>query len=238
MKGELVSNDNKSVMSIREILYAHQDLKYADFIAKLVPTLPKEHFIGVRTPEYKKILKELPGEDVVNEFMNTLPHQFYEENILHVTLICKIKDFDECLKQAERFLPYVNNWAVCDGLQPKVFKKHMEEIKKRVPGWITSKETYTRRFGLHMLMTYFLDDDFDEALLSLASDQRSEEYYANMMTAWAFAEALAKQWDVAVTYIEGRRLDKWTHNKAIQKAVESYKFTDEQKAYLKGLKIK
>ena len=237
MKGELVSNDNKSVMSIREILYTHQDLKYADFIAKLVPTLPKEHFIGVRTPEYKKILKELPGEDVVNEFMNTLPHQFYEENILHVTLICKIKDFDECLKQAERFLPYVDNWAVCDGLQPKVFKKHTEEIKKRVPGWITSEENYTRRFGLHMLMTYFLDDDFDESLLSLAAEQRSEEYYANMMTAWAFAEALAKQWDVAVTYIEGRRLDKWTHNKAIQKAVESYKFTDEQKAYLKGLKV-
>ena len=238
MKGELVSNDNKSVMSIREILYTHQDLKYADFIAKLVPTLPKEHFIGVRTPEYKKILKELPGEDVVNEFMNTLPHQFYEENILHVTLICKIKDFDECLKQAERFLPYVDNWAVCDGLQPKVFKKHTEEIKKKVPGWITSEENYTRRFGLHMLMTYFLDDDFDESLLSLAAEQRSEEYYVNMMTAWAFAEALAKQWDVAVTYIEGRRLDKWTHNKAIQKAVESYKFTDEQKAYLKGLKIK
>ena len=237
MKGELVSNDNKSVMSIREILYTHQDLKYADFIAKLVPTLPKEHFIGVRTPEYKKILKELPGEDVVNEFMNTLPHQFYEENILHVTLICKIKDFDECLKQAERFLPYVDNWAVCDGLQPKVFKKHTEEIKKKVPGWITSEENYTRRFGLHMLMTYFLDDDFDESLLSLAAEQRSEEYYVNMMTAWAFAEALAKQWDVAVTYIEGRRLDKWTHNKAIQKAVESYKFTDEQKAYLKGLKV-
>ena len=238
MKGELVSNDNKSVVSIREILYAHQDLKYADFIAKLVPTLPKEHFIGVRTPEYKKILMELPGEDVVNEFMNTLPHQFYEENILHVTLICKIKDFDECLKQAERFLPYVDNWAVCDGLQPKVFKKHTEEIKKRVPGWITSEETYTRRFGLHMLMTYFLDDDFDESLLSLAAEQRSEEYYANMMTAWAFAEALAKQWDVAVTYIEGRRLDKWTHNKAIQKAVESHKFTDEQKTYLKSLKVK
>ena len=238
MKRELNGNENANTMSVREILYAHQDLKYADFIAKLVPTLPKESFIGVRTPEYKKILKELPQEDVVREFMNDLPHQFYEENILHVTLIGKIKDFDDCLNQVERFLPYVDNWAVCDGLQPKVFKKHTEEIRKLIPGWITSEETYTRRFGLHMLMTYFLDDDFDEALLSLAADQRSEEYYANMMTAWAFAEALAKQWDVAVTYIEGKRLDKWTHNKAIQKAVESYKFTDEQKTYLKGLKVK
>lgn len=223
---------------IQEILYGHQDLKYADFIAKLIPTLPKEKFIGIRTPEYKKIMKELPPEDVITEFMDALPHRFYEENILHDMLIAKIKDFELCLSHVERFLPYIDNWAVCDGLQPPVFKKHTDEIRKKIPEWITSEETYTVRFGLHMLMTYFLNDNFDEGLLSLAADQRSEEYYVNMMTAWAFAEALAKQWDTAIEYIEGRRLDKWTHNKAIQKVVESYKFTDKQKQYLKSLKIK
>ena len=223
---------------IQEILYGHQDLKYADFIAKLIPTLPKEKFIGIRTSEYKKIMKELPPEDVITEFMDALPHRFYEENILHDMLIAKIKDFELCLSHVERFLPYIDNWAVCDGLQPPVFKKHTDEIRKKIPEWITSEETYTVRFGLHMLMTYFLDDNFDEGLLSLAADQRSEEYYVNMMTAWAFAEALAKQWDTAIEYIEGRRLDKWTHNKAIQKVVESYKFTDKQKQYLKSLKIK
>ena len=224
--------------SIRNILYAHRDPKYADFIAKLIPTLPKERFIGIRSPEYKKIVKELPEEAIVNEFLNTLPHFFYEENILQATLICKTKDFETCLNQLEAFLPYVDNWAVCDGLQPAIFKKHTEELREKVPGWIASEAPYTRRFGMHMLMTYFLDDAFDVSMLDQSATLRSEEYYVNMMTAWLFAEALVRQWDATLPYIEGQRLDKWTHNKAIQKAIESYRLTDEQKATLKSLKTK
>ena len=224
--------------AIREILYAHRDPKYADFIAKLIPTLPKERFIGIRSPEYKKIVKELPEEAIVNEFLNTLPHFFYEENILQATLIGKTKDFETCLDQVEAFLPYVDNWAVCDGLQPAVFKKHVTELREKVPVWIASEAPYTRRFGMHMLMTYFLDDAFDVSMLDQSATLRSEEYYVNMMTAWLFAEALVRQWDATLPYIEGQRLDKWTHNKAIQKAIESYRLTDAQKACLKSLKTK
>lgn len=224
--------------AIREILYAHRDPKYADFIAKLIPTLPKERFIGIRSPEYKKIVKELPEEAIVSEFLNTLPHFFYEENILQATLIGKTKDFETCLDQVEAFLPYVDNWAVCDGLQPAIFKKHVTELREKVPVWIASEAPYTRRFGMHMLMTYFLDDAFDVSMLDQSAALRSEEYYVNMMTAWLFAEALVRQWDATLPYIKGQRLDKWTHNKAIQKAIESYRLTDEQKATLKSLKTK
>ena len=224
--------------AIREILYAHRDPKYADFIAKLIPTLPKECFIGIRSPEYKKIVRELPEEAVLQEFMNTLPHTFYEENILHATLIGRTKDFETCLRQVEVFLPYVDNWAVCDGLQPGAFKKHTAEIRSKIPEWIASEAPYTRRFGMHMLMTYFLDGAFDVSMLEQPATLRSEEYYVNMMTAWLFAEALVKQWDATLPYIVEQRLDKWTHNKAIQKAIESYRLTDEQKAYLKSLKTK
>ena len=224
--------------AIREILYAHRDPKYADFIAKLIPTLPKERFIGIRSPEYKKIVKELPEEAVLREFMNTLPHTFYEENILHATLIGRTKDFEACLRQVEAFLPYVDNWAVCDGLQPGAFKKHTAEIRSKIPEWIASEAPYTRRFGMHMLMTYFLDGAFDVSMLEQPATLRSEEYYVNMMTAWLFAEALVKQWDATLPYIVEQRLDKWTHNKAIQKAIESYRLSDEQKTYLKSLKIK
>ena len=224
--------------AIREILYAHRDPKYADFIAKLIPTLPKECFIGIRSPEYKKIVRELPEEVVLQEFMNTLPHTFYEENILHATLIGRTKDFETCLRQVEAFLPYVDNWAVCDGLQPGAFKKHTAEIRSKIPEWIASEAPYTRRFGMHMLMTYFLDGAFDVSMLEQPATLRSEEYYVNMMTAWLFAEALVKQWDTTLPYIVEQRLDKWTHNKAIQKAIESYRLSDEQKTYLKSLKIK
>ena len=222
--------------AIREILFAHQDQGYAEFIAKLIPTLPRESFIGIRSPEYKKIIRELPDADTVDAFLGVLPHEYYEENILHGALINRMRDFNECLKAVERFLPYVDNWAVCDGLQPAVFRKHPDAIKERVPKWIASDAAYTRRFGIHMLMTHFLDDAFDEALLSQPADLRSEEYYVNMMTAWLFAEALAKQWDAAIPFIENRRLDRWTHNKAIQKAIESYRITDEQKTYLRSLR--
>ena len=227
-----------SLDTIRGILFAHRDPKYAAFIAKLIPTLPKESFIGIRSPEYKKILKELPEGEAPEEFLLSLPHGFYEENILHSVLIGRIKDFSACLERVEAFLPYVDNWAVCDGLQPAVFKKHTAELKEKLPEWIASEKVYTRRFGLHMLMTYFLEEEFDGSLLSLASSLRSDEYYVNMMTAWLFAEALVKQWDAALPYIEEGRLDKWTHNKAIRKAVESFRITEEQKDRLKSLKRK
>ena len=223
---------------IQEILFSHRDEKYADFIAKLIPTLPKERFIGVRSPENKKIVKELPDKAVIDEFMSVLPHEYYEENILHSVLICKIKDYETCIAEVERFLPYVDNWAVCDGLQPAVFNKHIAELKKKIPGWIAAEAPYTRRYGMHMLMTYMLGENFDPKLLEQPAKLRSQEYYVNMMTAWLFAEALVKQWDAALKYIEDRRLDKWTHNKTIQKAIESYRITDEQKMYLKTLRIK
>lgn len=222
--------------TIQKVLFTHQDRKYAEFIAKMIPTLPKEKFIGIRSPEYKKIVKELPGADEVSAFMKALPHEYYEENALHGTMINRIKDFDSCLAEVERFLPYVDNWAVCDGLQPAAFQKNTAAIKGKIPEWIASEAAYTRRFGMHMLMTYFLDEAFDGSLLSQPADLRSEEYYVNMMTAWLFAEALARQWEAAIPYMEERRLDKWTHNKAIQKAIESYRLTDSQKEYLRSLR--
>lgn len=223
---------------IQSVLFAHRDPKYAAFTAKLIPTLPPEKFIGVRSPEYRKILKELPDAAAIDAFLQALPHEYYEENILHSILLGRIKDVDACLAEVERFLPYVDNWAVCDGLNPAVFKKHPQVIREKLRGWIASEAIYTRRFGMHMLMAYFLDECFEPALLDQPADLRSDEYYVNMMTAWLFAEALVKQWDAALPYLTGHRLDKWTHNKAIQKAIESFRITDEQKAYLKSLRRK
>ena len=223
---------------IQTILFAHQDAGYADFTAKLIPTLPREKFIGVRAPEYKKILRELPGGDAVQTFLAALPHAYHEENVLHGTLLGRMKDFDACLEAVSRFLPYVDNWAVCDGLNPAVFAKHRDRLRALVPGWLASDAPYTRRFGMRMVMVHFLAEDFDPALLEACADLRSEEYYVNMMTAWLFAEALTRQWDAALPCLTDRRLDKWTHNKAIQKAVESFRITDEQKAYLKTLLVK
>ena len=193
-----IRKEEDNMTGIQEILFDHQDTKYADFAAKLIPTVPREKFIGIRTPEYKKIVKELPEEETVEAFLKALPHAYQEENILHSVLINRMKDFESCLAALEKFLPYVDNWAVCDGIQPKVFLKHLPEIKKKIPEWIASEATYTRRFGMHMLMSHFLEDLFDETLLSQPAELRSEEYYVNMMTAWLFAEALTKQWDAAV----------------------------------------
>lgn len=223
---------------IQLILFSHRDPKYAEFTAKLIPTLPKESFIGVRSPEYKKLRKELPGAEEIQTFLHTLPHTYYEENILHNILLCEEKDFDACLAAVERFLPYIDNWAVCDGLVPPAFGKNPDTVRERIPVWLASSAPYTVRFGMRMIMRFFLDERFDLSLLERCAELRSDEYYVNMMTAWLFAEALVKQWDAALPYIENRRLDEWTHNKAIQKAVESYRVTDEQKAYLKSLRSK
>lgn len=215
-----------------------QDLKYRDMQIKIIPNLEPSSIIGVRTPELKAMAKEILKSGDYADFLNDLPHKYFEENQLHAFILSGMKDADECFEELEKFLPYVDNWATCDQMSPKIFKKHKDELLKRVKVWITSGEPYTIRFGVGMLMEHFLDDDYDTKYPAMVAKLRSDEYYVNMMIAWYFATALAKQYDTILPYIEKKKLDKWTHNKAIQKSVESYRITNEQKAYLKTLKIK
>ena len=215
-----------------------QDEKYHDMQVKIIPTVKPESIIGVRTPELKAMAKEILKSGDYKDFLNDLPHKYFEENQLHAFILSGMKDADECFEELEKFLPYVDNWATCDQMSPKIFKKHKDELFNRVKVWIASDEPYTIRFGVGMLMEHFLDDDFDAKYPAMVAKLRSDEYYVNMMIAWYFATALAKQYDTIIPYIEKKKLDKWTHNKAIQKSVESYRITDEQKAYLKTLKIK
>ena len=228
-----------NMTQIQKILFEYQDKKYGDFSAKLVPTLPREAFIGVRSPSYKNILprlKEMPATEL-QTFLQKLPHKYHEENCLHIALINKIKDYDECLAELEHFLPYINSWAVSDGLNPPVLKKNRKQLLPKLEQWMRDEAAFTKRVGMLLLMKYFLDDDFKPEYLELPSKIRSEEYYVNMMTAWLFAEALVKQWDATLPYIQNKRLAPWTHNKAIQKACESFRVTAQQKEYLKTLKI-
>lgn len=222
---------------IRAGLFARQDTGYRDFHSKLVPTLDKDAIIGIRTPVLRAYAKELAKQDV-SAFLEDLPHRYYDENCLHAFLIEQIKDFDQCMAALERFLPYIDNWATCDLLAPKVFKKHPDAVYAACLRWLESDYTYTVRFGVVTLMKWFLDADFRPELLEKAAALRTEEYYINMAVAWLFAEALAKQYDAALPYLLDHRLDTWTHNKAIQKAVESRRISDETKAYLKTLKRK
>ncbi|MBR6635601.1 MAG: DNA alkylation repair protein [Clostridia bacterium] len=222
-------------MNVTENLLKRQDTEYKAFHSKLMPTVDGNRVIGIRIPVLRKFAKELSDEQA-KEFMSVLPHYYYEENNLHAFLIERIGDYDECIKAVNAFLPFVDNWATCDSLRPKVFKKHLPELLDQIKIWISSKETYTVRFGLEMLMCYYLDEAFKPEYLTLAAGVKSEEYYVNMMLAWFFATALAKQYDSTITFIENNILDIWVHNKTIQKAVESYRITDEQKVYLKTLK--
>ena len=224
---------------IQKILFKYQDTKYADFSAKLVPTLPRDVFIGVRSPAYKNVIreiKELP-ESELQSFLTDLPHKYHEENCLQIALINKIKNYDECLTTLENFLPYINSWAVSDGLNPPALKKNRLLLLPKLQLWIRSDKPFTQRVGMLLLMKYFLDDDFKSEYLDLPASIRSNEYYVNMMTAWLFAEALVKQWDVAVSFIQKKQLAPWTHNKAIQKACESFRLSPEHKEYLRSLKI-
>ena len=223
---------------IRERLTAEQDTAYKLFQAKLMPTLSPDAIIGVRTPLLRKYAKELGRRADVGEFLNALPHAYFDENQLHAFIISEMKDFGKCMEVLERFLPYIDNWATCDQLSPKIFKKHRKELLEHIKIWIQSDKTYTVRFGIGMLMEHYLDEDYAPAYPEMAAGVRSEEYYVRMMTAWYFATALAKQYDSVLPFIEQRRLDAWTHNKAIQKAAESYRITPEQKEYLKSLKIR
>ncbi len=224
-------------MNILDELLKLQDKEYAEFQSRLTPTISKEKFIGVRVPEVRKLAKKCVNQPETNEFLNTLPHKYYDENMLHGLLISEIKDYKKCIEEVDKFLPYVDNWAVCDIMSPKIFKKYKEELLEKIKEWSKSNETYTCRFGIEMLMSHFLDDDFKKEYLEIPAAVHSEEYYVMMIVAWFFATALAKQWDDTIKYIEENRLDKWIHNKTIQKARESYRITDEQKEYLKSLKI-
>lgn len=217
-------------------LFELQDLEYREFHSNLVPTKDPDAIIGVRVPHLRKLAKELIKEMDVTPFLKELPHQYNEENVLHAFIIEAIKDYDECLLELNQFLPYVDNWAVCDSLKPKVFKKHLDELVDEIQGWIESTQTYTIRFGIEMLMNFYLDEKFSAKYLDMVAGVKSEEYYVNMMIAWYFATALAKQYDATIKIIEAGVLDKWTHNKTIQKAIESYRITPEQKEYLRGLK--
>lgn len=224
--------------TIQRKLFELQDKKYALFQGKLTPSVDSELFIGVKVPECRKLAKELCKNNVteVADFFCTLPHKYYDENMLHGLLISEIKDFNQCIKELDRFLPYVDNWAVCDIMSPKCFKKHKSELLPFIKTWVKSSEEYTIRFGLEILMTHYLDEDFKPEYLKIAADVKSDKYYVNMMVAWFFATALAKQWDNSVCYIENNILNSWVHNKTIQKARESYRITEEQKQYLLGLR--
>ncbi len=215
-----------------------QDLKYRDMQIKIIPTVDPESVIGVRTPELKTMAKDFLKSGDCKNFLKELPHEYFEENQLHAFIISGMKDPDECFKELETFLPYIDNWATCDQLSPKIFKKHRGELLKYIKKWIGSDKTYTVRFGTGMLMEHFLDDDFDPQYPEMVAKIRSGDYYINMMIAWYFATALAKQYDLILPYLEEKRLDDWTHNKTIQKCVESSRITDERKSYLKSLKIR
>ena len=223
---------------IQKKLFALQDVKYRDFQRKLMPTVSPETVIGVRTPELRKLAKALSKEPEIGAYLKLLPHRYYEENNLHGFLLDGIKDYNEAVSAVDAFLPYVDNWATCDLMSPKVFQKHLPELLTKIREWISGTHTYTVRFGIGMLMSYYLDEAFTPEFPEWVAGIHSAEYYINMMIAWYFATALAKQWGAALPYIEQQRLDKWTHNKAIQKAIESYRITEEQKAYLRTLKRK
>ena len=226
------------VSRIREELFRRQDLKYREMQIRTIPTVKAEAIIGVRTPELRAMAKELSREEEIRGFLDDLPHLYFEENQLHAFIISGMKDYSECLAELERFLPYVDNWATCDQMSPRVFRKHRGELTGNIRRWIDSAETYTIRFGIGMLMEHYLDEDFDPAYPEEVAGIRSEEYYVRMMIAWYFATALAKQYEAVIPFIEQKRLDTWTHNKTIQKSIESYRITPEQKEYLRSLKIR
>ena len=251
---------------IQKQLFSLQDKKYKEFQVKLIPGVDPDTVIGVRTPELRKLAKELakglskepvkgnakvgPGEPTkgrakdtatgspTEAFLAALPHKYFDENQLHAFIVSEIKDYDRCIAEVNSFLPCVDNWATCDQMSPKVFAKHKPELLKEIKTWLKSKETYTVRFAIGMLMQHFLDEDYDVAYPKLVAKIRSDEYYVNMMIAWYFATALAKQYETVIPFIEQNKLDLWTHNKTVQKAVESYRITDEQKQYLRSMKRK
>lgn len=223
---------------IQQRLFSMQDEKFKDFSSKLMPTVLPETVIGVRTPQLRSLAKELSKTPEAEAFISELPHKYFEENNLHAFILAGMKDLPELIREVNRFLPYVDNWATCDQMSPKLFKKRPPELYDEILNWLKSDEVYTVRFAVGMLMENYLDEGFSPEHPELVAGLKSGEYYVDMMRAWYFATALAKRYDDVIPYIQERRLDTWTHNKSIQKAVESRRITPETKEYLKGLKVK
>ena len=223
-------------MNINEELFKLQDKEYRNMQIKIIPNVNPDTIIGVRTPELRNLAKRLFKDNNYVEFINDLPHKYFDENQLHAFIISMIKDYNECLDSFNKFLPYIDNWATCDQQSPKAFLKHPNELLIEIKKWIKSKDTYTIRFGVSMLMRNYLDDNFKPEYLEMVSKIKSCEYYVNMMIAWFFATALAKQYDSTIPYIENNKLDTWVHNKTIQKSIESFRITQEHKDYLRSLK--
>ena len=219
-------------------LFRLQDKDYALMQAKIIPTVSQDRIIGVRTPALRNFAKSLNKDQDIGEFLSSLPHQYFDEDQLHAFVISLERDFDKCIAEVDAFLPFIDNWATCDQLSPKAFKKEPEKLLPYIRIWINSDKTYTIRFAIGLLMQHFLDDHFDIKYVDEVAGIRSEEYYVKMMIAWYFATALAKQYELVLPYLEDKRLDDWVHNKAIQKSIESYRITDEQKAYLRTLKVR
>lgn len=219
-------------------LFRLQDKEYARMQAKIIPTVSPDRIIGVRTPALRDFAKSLSKDQDIGEFLSYLPHQYFDEDQLHAFVISLERDFDKCIAEVDAFLPFIDNWATCDQLSPKAFKKEPEKLLPYIQIWIKSDKTYTVRFAIGLLMQHFLDDHFDLKYADEVAGIRSEEYYIRMMIAWYFATALAKQYELVLPYLEDKRLDDWVHNKAIRKSIESYRITDEQKAYLRTLKVR
>ena len=219
-------------------LFRMRDKDYALMQAKIIPTVAADRIIGVRTPALRTFAKRLYKDRDIEAFLSCLPHPYFDEDQLHAFVISLEKDFDKCIAELDTFLPFIDNWATCDQLSPKVFKKEPEKLLPSIQTWIKSDKTYTVRFAVGLLMQHFLGENFDLRYADMVAAVRSEEYYVNMMIAWYFATALAKQYELVLPYLEEKRLDVWTHNKAIQKSLESYRISDEQKAYLKALKLR
>jgi 3-methyladenine DNA glycosylase AlkD len=219
-------------------LFEMQDTGYQQFQSKLIPTISPDLVIGVRMPDLRKFAQQLSKMPEAETFLSDLPHRYYEENNLHGALIARMRDYDRVIEEIDRFLPYIDNWATCDMLSPKVFARHRDELIQKIPSWIHAEHPYTVRFGIGMLMQFYLDEWFDVKYCDWVAEIRSDEYYVKMMVAWYFATALAKQYQVVLPYLENHRLEQWTHNKAIQKAMESNRIMPEQKVYLKTLKEK
>ncbi len=224
-------------MDIRERLFELQDKDYQVFQAKLMPTIDPDTIIGVRMPALRELVKEVRGTEEANRFLKELPHQYYEENNLHGLLAANIKDAECCIAELDKFLPYIDNWATCDVISPVSFKKHPACLFPKVREWLASTQTYTIRFGIGVLMKFYLDEAFSPEYPEWVAAVKSDEYYVNMMIAWYFATALAKQPEAALPYLKNQRLDPWTHNKTIQKARESYRISPEMKEELYQLRV-
>lgn len=227
-----------SVDKIVKILFQNQDLKYRDFHSSLVPNVEKERFIGVRTPILRKLAKEMVKDGSYKDFIKELPHYYYEENTLHSCILSLLKDLDELINELDNFLPYIDNWATCDLLRPKAFEKDQKRILDKVKEWIHTKDIYSIRFGIVTLLSFYLDEFFCKEINEIVLNIKNDDYYVNMAIAWYFSYALIKQYDMTIDIFKMYKLDKWVHNKSIQKAIESFRISDDKKIYLRSLKVK